>query len=114
MRKYAYRQATLNLALYAFVACMTTQPSVLLEHTAFHLVVFLVLAGLLLFVAGRSEDICRAAVASLGLLPVGFFSLNVDPVFIHYGCENIVLPKAPRPFPRFQRPPPASLSNSCS
>jgi len=108
MSQDRYRQALRNVFICMLVGWLSHYvPPLLISFIGGFgkLVTLLVLASLLMFVVSRSADICNAAITFVQTMPTSLFLLVPDSASSQQ-LPDVVLPVAPSPSPRFQRPPP--------
>ena len=106
MGQYDYRQAFRNVSVCLLVILLTHHEPALAISGIGTLIALLAIAGLLMFVASRSPDICIATIAFIQSLPAFLFPLVAECASIQQLPTAVLMPAPPSLSPRFQRPPP--------
>lgn len=106
MGQLDYRQAFRNVSVCLLIILLTHHEPALAISGFGTLIALLVIAGLLMFAASRSPDICIAAIAFIQSLPTFLFPLVSERVSIQQLPTAVLMPAPPSLSPRFQRPPP--------
>lgn len=106
MGRYDYRQAFKNVSFCLFAVLLPHFGPTLVIGGVGKLVVFLVLAGLLVFVLTHSADIRKVIASCLQWLPISLFAPTPKRAYIRQSPAELVVPREPSLTSIFQRPPP--------